>query len=249
MKPEKEDFRVVEYPIHLGDLLGGTGNLDDAQFGAYMRLLFANVQAQAKKGGLPANQQVLRSYTRMGPKAWEKLWLLIGDKFVQEGDLIFHPRVKEKVNEIINLSNTKRNNRMGNNNSESTAVNHPNIACRSNPKTHKPETKNQEINPESYNNNRARESGGTGESGFPFQENDGGAGLRPLGVHLPKAFNIEYLLSDKDRETARGHAPGWDLNNLIREYNAWVIDKAGAPDKPVPAFMGWLKKKTKGKRP
>jgi predicted transcriptional regulator len=41
-------------------------------------------------------------------------------------------------------------------------------------------------------------------------------------------------------------APGWDRNELIRKYVAWVTER---PKSLRAAFMGWVKKFTKGKPP
>lgn len=236
-KPEKPDFRVIEYPFHLGDLVGGTTNLDDSQFGAYMRLLIANINAQAKQGGLTDNQEVLRSYTRMGPAAWKKLWLLIGDKFVHENGKIYHPRVKETVNEIIKASNAQRAKVLKRHEGDHTAEEPKNPSGTTNPETQKPKNQNpKERTPDSSDNSRAKESG----SGFSILEKGGAAPSRGGG-----AFDIERHLSDKDREQAKAMARvhGWDFYQLMRDYNTWIGTK-GVPDKPVPAFMAFVKKKT-----
>lgn len=239
-KPEKPDFRVIEYPFHLGDLVGGTTNLDDSQFGAYMRLLIANINAQAKQGGLPDNESVLRSYTRMGPAAWKKLWLLIGDKFVRDDGKIYHPRVKETVNEIIKNSNSQRAKALLKNDSDSAAAPPQDSAGGANPKTQKPiNHKPRENNPESQIG--SRESGDESGSGFSILEK-GGAGRSPRG------FDIEHhLRDDRDREAAKAiaKANGWDFYHLISEYNAWIAKKNEPPRKPVGAFLAWLKKKGK----
>lgn len=240
IEPEKPDFRVIEYPFHLGDLTGGTTNLDDSQFGAYMRILIANINAQATKGGLPDNEEVLRSYTRMGPAAWKKLWLLIGDKFVRENGKIYHKRVKETVNEIIKASNAARANRMKRKDSPSTGVLPGLDDGSTNPKTLKPlNHKPRERNSDSVGNIRAEESG----SGFSVSENGKGEAGLPA-----RRFDIEFFLDDRERAECKALAPQWDFQNLMREYNQWIATK-GIPDKPVPAFKGWLKKKTKGKPP
>lgn len=244
-KAEKPDFRVIEYPFHLGDLVGGTTNLDDAQFGAYMRLLLANINAQASKGGLPDNEEVLRSYTRMGPKAWKKLWLLIGDKFVRENGKIFHPRVKETVNEIIKNSNTARANRLKGHNSDSTGVEQTKDPGPSNPLTHKP------LNPKPIKNNstlsdnsRAGVDNSTDESssGFSILEKEGAR-------HSPRrAFKIEFHLDDQTRDQGKklckdARPSALDFYAMCAEYDEWINKKGIDPDKPKAAFIGWLKKK------
>lgn len=240
-KPEKPDFRVIEYPFHLGDLVGGTTNLDDAQFGAYMRILLANINKQAKNGGLPDNLEVIRSYTRMGPAKFKKLWLLIGDKFVQEDGKIFHERVKKTVNEIINLSNTNRANRLKGWETEQTGVEQSNDQRKSNPLTQKPiNPTTKDKNTDSSDNSRAGKKEG---QGFSNSEKNGAR-------HSPRggAFNIEHHLDDSDRDAARlickGAKPhALDFYAMASEYNAWINKKGVFPDYPKAAFMAWLKKK------
>lgn len=241
-KAEKPDFRVIEYPFHLGDLVGGTTNLDDSQFGAYMRLLLANINAQAKAGGLPDNQEILRSYTRMGPAAWKKLWLLIGDKFVRENGKIYHPRVNETVNEIIKASNAARANVLKKHERADTPVQPPKNAGFTNPETQKPRNhKPKEINSDSSDNTRAKDSG----SGFSILEKDG-ARLSPRGG----AFNIEHHLDDPARDSAKrlckcASPHALDFYAMCSEYNEWINKKGEIPNTPKGAFIGWLKKKTR----
>lgn len=66
-----------------------------------------------------------------------------------------------------------------------------------------------------------------------------------------RRFDIDHLLSDNDRDKARDAVLpyGWDLHELIREYNDGVNNgRRDPPDKPGIAFIGWCKKYTKGKR-
>lgn len=231
-------FRVIEYPFHIGDLVGGTTNLDDSQFGAYMRLLIANIQAGVE--GLPDNEERLRSYTRMGPAAWRKFWNLVGDKFVRENGKIYHPRVKETVNGIINKSDIARANRLKCIEKGLTDVIPPSDDSATNPKTRKPENQESQKripNPDS-DKNPARGQVEPKDSGFLIRGLDSGSG-----------FRIDHHLRDQARASVRKFAPGWDIYNLMSEYDAWIADKGQRPDNPEAGFIAWVKKKTGGNPP
>lgn len=62
-----------------------------------------------------------------------------------------------------------------------------------------------------------------------------------------QGFDVAPYLRDNDYREMLVLAPGWDRNKLIETYNAWVAKNP--PDKPRAAFIGWLKRFTKGKRP
>lgn len=103
--------RIIEYPFHLGDLVGGTTHLDNGEFGAYMRLLIAQIQSPTHD--LPADEEQLRRFARCTPKAWASLWPLIRDKFPagEEGRLS-NKRVKITIDSIIHRSSVARDNRL-----------------------------------------------------------------------------------------------------------------------------------------
>lgn len=243
IEPEKADFRVLEYPFHLGDLVGGTTNLNDEQFGAYMRILLANIQAQARKGGLPDNLEIIRSYTRMGPATFKKLWLLIGEKFVHENGKIFHPRVKETVNEIINLSNTKRANKLKSLETGATDDKQPQDGGQSNPKTQKPNNQESHIKtlPDSESDTRAGDKPSESGSGFSILEKGGRGGAGAPGGAA--RFDIEHHLDDKTRKTVKGLCREWDFYQLCQEYNQWIRGKGEVPDNPNAHFTAFAKKK------
>lgn len=86
------DYRVIDYSFHLGDLIGGTAHLTNAQYGGYMRILIAMVQ---KPEGLTMKK--LKSYSRMTGRHWGDFWDVVGDKFVEKDGIIYHERVREQV--------------------------------------------------------------------------------------------------------------------------------------------------------
>lgn len=117
MSDDEEKFRVIEYPFHLGDLVGGTAHLTNAQFGAYMRLLFANIQGDPE--GIPLSK--VRAYSREG-RHFEAFWELVKDKFVEENGRVFNKRVRKTVRKLASLSAQNRDNRLKRNGSGSTTV-------------------------------------------------------------------------------------------------------------------------------
>jgi hypothetical protein len=44
-------------------------------------------------------------------------------------------------------------------------------------------------------------------------------------------------------------APGWDKHFLVATYKKWVAGLGEMPRNADAAFLGWVKKFTKGKRP
>lgn len=64
------------------------------------------------------------------------------------------------------------------------------------------------------------------------------------------AFRIDHHLTDAAREKARAYAPGWDLQHLMRTYDADIhAGKRPPPEHPSRAFPGWVKAYTKGRPP
>jgi uncharacterized protein YdaU (DUF1376 family) len=114
--------RIIEYPFHLGDLIGGTAHLDNFEFGAYMRLMLANIQANE----LPNDQEILRRFARCTEKQWAKFWPLIKDKFPEtETGTLCNNRVQITIASIIHRSDTARANRLKNKGTDTTAVKRP----------------------------------------------------------------------------------------------------------------------------
>ena len=65
-----------------------------------------------------------------------------------------------------------------------------------------------------------------------------------------RAFRIEYLLSDDDRDAAKKAAPGWCQYGLMTSYDQAVNSgKFQSPRLPGKAFVSWCKSYTKGKPP
>lgn len=112
-----KDFRVIEYPFHMGDLIGGTAHLTNAQFGAYMRIILAMIQ---KPDGMRIEE--IRSHSRVQGRYWADFWVLIGNKFVDKDGIITHKRVRETVRKIARKSSQNRDNVLKRHNSDSTDV-------------------------------------------------------------------------------------------------------------------------------
>jgi len=123
--------RIIEYPFHLGDLVGGTTHLDNAEFGAYMRLLFANIQSPSVD--LPNDPEILRRFARCTDKQWAKLWPLIRDKFPETEDGTFsNKRVQNTVASIVHRSDVARNNKLKGLGKQGTTDKRTNDGCPAN---------------------------------------------------------------------------------------------------------------------
>jgi uncharacterized protein YdaU (DUF1376 family) len=63
-------------------------------------------------------------------------------------------------------------------------------------------------------------------------------------------FDLDLVLKDESRDEARRLAPGWDLHVLMNLFNDAVRSgKFTKPTRPDSAFLAWVPKFTKGKRP
>jgi hypothetical protein len=65
----------------------------------------------------------------------------------------------------------------------------------------------------------------------------------------PARVVVEDLVSVEVLEKVPSIAPGWDKYMLAERYKAWVSELGEMPRNPDAAFIGWVKKFTKGKRP
>lgn len=67
---------------------------------------------------------------------------------------------------------------------------------------------------------------------------------------IDNRFDLDGILKDETRDSARRMAPGWDLHVLIGFFNEQVrTGKFNKPQKPDAAFLAWIPKFTRGKRP
>jgi hypothetical protein len=60
---------------------------------------------------------------------------------------------------------------------------------------------------------------------------------------------VGKLVSEKALQQVPSIAPGWDKHALRAQYEGWVVQKGEMPRNPDAAFLGWVRKFTKGKRP
>lgn len=70
-------------------------------------------------------------------------------------------------------------------------------------------------------------------------------------LQAPKAITSadQIRLKAETLEKVRDAAPGWDKYHLEGMWREWIATKAGMPNDPDKAFLGWCKRFTKGKRP
>lgn len=58
---------------------------------------------------------------------------------------------------------------------------------------------------------------------------------------------VHALVSELALGQVSALAPGWDKHFLEASYKSWVVDKGEMPRDPDAAFLGWVRKFTKGK--
>lgn len=84
---------------------------------------------------------------------------------------------------------------------------------------------------------------------IPLQEHSISGGFSEDGGRH-SAFRIDHHLTDAARAKARAYAPGWDMQHLMRIYDADInAGKRPPPEHPSLAFPGWVKAYTKGRPP
>jgi hypothetical protein len=78
------------------------------------------------------------------------------------------------------------------------------------------------------------------------------AAAAPPAEALPPAVRpaaaVPKFITEDALDRVRSVAPGWDRQWLLATYREWSKGKA-APDNPDAAFLAWVRKFTKGKRP
>jgi hypothetical protein len=70
-----------------------------------------------------------------------------------------------------------------------------------------------------------------------------------LPAPSPAPVTLQNLVSEEALQQVSRVAPGWDKHFLMASYKSWVASKGEMPRNADAAFLGWVKKFTKGKRP
>ena len=78
-----------------------------------------------------------------------------------------------------------------------------------------------------------------------------GASRPPPPALVPPATVTKpaLLVSEAAIQQVPSIAPGWDKYALVENYKEWVKKKGEMPRNTDAAFLGWVKKFTKDKRP
>jgi hypothetical protein len=71
----------------------------------------------------------------------------------------------------------------------------------------------------------------------------------PVEPAPPATINPHALVSVTALEQVAAIAPGWDKYALAEQYKGWVVGLGEMPRKPDAAFLAWVRKYTKGRRP
>lgn len=86
----------------------------------------------------------------------------------------------------------------------------------------------------------------TDQRGSFHPENDKKKKVRQPG----RTWDIERFIKDDEREAARRASPGWDQQELMRKFNAYIVGKVKEyPKHPGGAYIAWCGSFTKGKPP
>lgn len=101
------DRRLPYFPVWLDDLFGSHAvrmlGQDPALLGGYLLLLFA--QWSAPECSLPADERELRKLSWLPPRAWKRLWSVVGSSFVPRTDgRLQHPRVEQERSRALDIS-------------------------------------------------------------------------------------------------------------------------------------------------
>ncbi len=199
--------------------------MDGTEFGAYMLLVIACYQSSNHR--LPDDDARLARMARVSRKVWARIRPAVMHKFIhiREGELTSweHFRVRKEVEKYTVRCSTNRDNALNGWESRKQVASESLCERIANPNplpiSIKPPTPLPGDKPGGVLKN------GSGKGGF----------------------NIEHHLSDKDREAVKRAAPTWDMHRLFSIYNEGR-ESRGIPDHPARAFLGWVKKYTKGKQ-
>lgn len=102
-------MKIHTIPLNIGDLLGGTQDMDAAEFGAYCSLFMACYTVKDHR--LDANDKAgLARIARCTPKVWSRVSVKVLKKFRQEGGFLYHDRVLLVVSKLERLSSKNRDN-------------------------------------------------------------------------------------------------------------------------------------------
>jgi hypothetical protein len=76
-----------------------------------------------------------------------------------------------------------------------------------------------------------------------------------VGTHMadkapavPRPAQVARFITEDALDRVRQVAPGWDRQWLLARYREWTAGKP-EPENPDAAFIGWVKRFTKGKQP
>lgn len=239
---------MAEYPalpLFTDAYMADTRHLTAAQHGAYLLLLMTAWRMPDCR--LPDDDLFLSRCASMDMRTWK----LQKDKimaFWKKDDLQkwYQPRLLDERKYVDELRN--KNSQAG----QASALKRLNrgstsVPTKRQPKfnphthTHTPPTPSTSIPIKTLLSNCARGNLG---SGFENEKKDEGVGKEK------KWYDVKEHLDKMILSVAASHAPLWDINHLVRVYNAGVNNgRRVPPTDPDKAFPAWVKKYTKGKKP
>lgn len=107
--PTGEPYRIHTIQLNIADLLGGTGHMDSAEFGAYVRLFIACYQS--KDLTITADESKLALMAHCSAKVWRRVRTSVLQKFIMVDLRMVNDRVLREVAGYRSKSSTAKANR------------------------------------------------------------------------------------------------------------------------------------------
>lgn len=215
-------------PIFTDALIADTGHLSDEEFGAYMRLLMLVWRSPGCR--IPNDDDWIKRRLCRDEVEYRRVSRpILHEFFESSGNWWTQKRLKKEF-EYLREQSQKQSARA------KSRWNKDSDSCRGNAASGNAPTPTPTPTKNITHNTTQAARGASVDNSVCVLKNEGVKG------------GIEQLLHDRARETVRKAAPGWDIYNLCREFDAWVVDKP-KPDNPVGAFIAFVRKKTGGNPP
>lgn len=101
-------MKIHTVQLHLGDLLGGTQDMDNGEYGAYVALFLACYTASGNF--LKRDDARLARMAKCRPSEWRRVKDVVLEKFILFDDKITHARVIEEIEKYAKKSEVNKAN-------------------------------------------------------------------------------------------------------------------------------------------
>lgn len=231
MKKKKKDKVDIWQPIYWADYSKDTDGLSLLEHGAYMLLM----RAYWNNGGpLPATdrERLYRNCRAFTPEERQAIDYIIANYFQEKDENLIQKRLDQELKSAKN--NRKAKAEAGRKSGEARrAKAEQNANSRS---TSVRTVGEQKGNPTP---SPTPPPGNKDKTPYPLSSSEPGGVLNKF-----KDWKIIRQLSERQLAKAKAAAPGLDIYELGRIYDEGVEER-GIPDRPGPAFIGWIKSYTK----